>query len=544
MFNQKYNLHQRREKMNLTFESFTYNHNSVSLSNFTLSVGPITLFDSATLQLSYANIYGLIGRNGMGKSSLLKELKSICDHDRLRVLYVEQELILNERTPVQYVLDSNVKLKYLQDRVNQLKIIEEAKEEDNENELFNLLVEAEMELESYNPSKEIAQIRGILHGLGLTNEMMETPCHLFSGGYQVRISLARSLYLEPDLLLLDEPTNHLDLEAIMWLGDYLSRWKKIAIIVSHNIGFIDECCSNIINIENQKLFMYRGNYYKFKSEFQKKCTEEVKNYEKFEKKLKEMKKKSTKKQVEEWLARNKVTRPERNIRMRLEFADTTVIKSNLISVNNVSFHYSDCDKLLFENITFGLDMDSKVALVGLNGSGKSTLFKLITGELIPSSGSIQITNGVKIGYYNQHFDQQLPMDKTPVEYLTSVFGLDHEIVRSYLGRINLHSSAHVKQISQLSGGQKARVAFIKLVLSNPHVLLLDEPTNHLDIETIEALIDCLESFHGCLLLISHEAELINRLNSKIWYLHSSSIHFIDSYSDYANAIQNSKQISA
>lgn len=530
---------------NFIFEKFTYNINSLSLVNFNLSINSKLLFENSSLVLSYGQRYGLIGKNGYGKSSLLKQFKNICSEEKIRILYVEQELILDKRTPVQYILDSNIKLKYYQDQVKILNNLIDQDSSDYNEELFNKLADAENNLNSFNPDKEEALIKKILFGLGFDNIMLEKETAHFSGGWQMRISLARSLYLEPDLLLLDEPTNHLDLEAIIWLSDYLLSWKKIAIIVSHNIGFLNNTSTYILNIENKKIESYKGNYYKFKKANQQKNIEQKKKYENYDKKYKEMKKKGLiKSKLDEWIKKNYVERPEKDYNIRIEFFETKIYCSNLIKFDNIHFSYND--KKILDDISFGLSMNSKITLVGLNGSGKTTIIKLIMKEINPDSGYINIQDGIRVGYYNQHFDQHLPLDKTPIDFLYNLFPFDSENkkeqIRSYLGKINLESQAHTKLIGELSGGQKARVAFIKLIFECPHILLLDEPTNHLDIETVEALIDCLELYKGGILLITHEPELINRLDSKIWYLDTKNkkINFnIDSYDNYCNLILDS-----
>ena len=525
-------------KYNFIYEKFTYNFNSLSLLNFNLSINSKSLFEDSSLVLSYGQRYGLIGKNGYGKSSLLKQFKHICDDNKLRILYVDQELVLDERNALQFILDSNIKLKYYQDQVSFLNEELEKAEPELVEEIYSKLEEAETMLASFNPEKEEALIKKILYGLGFNNDMINQESRLFSGGWQMRVSLARALYLEPDLLLLDEPTNHLDLEAIIWLSDYLLEWKKIAIVVSHNIGFLNNTSTYILNIENKKIESYKGNYYKFKSAFNKKQIEMKKDYEKYEKKLKEFKKKGVSKtHVDEFIKKNNVPRPDKEYLLKIDFFETTKFNSNIIRFENVSFSYDN--KKILDDVTFGLGMDSKVTLVGLNGSGKSTVIKLIINEIEPQSGFINIRDGVRIGYYNQHFDQQLPFDKTPIEFLYNLLPVEsenkNEMIRSYLGRINLESSAHTKLIGELSGGQKARVAFIKLIFERPHILLLDEPTNHLDIETVEALIDCIEMYEGGILLITHEPELINRLGSQIWLMDvdTKKIKFnIDTYEDY------------
>jgi ATP-binding cassette subfamily F protein 1 len=532
---------------NFTYEKFTYNVNILSINNFKLSVGPKTLFDDSSLSFSYGQRYGLIGKNGYGKTSLLKQFKYLCNEDKLRILYVEQELILDERKPVQFILDSNIKLKFYQDRVTLLQAKFDNDESEFNEEIYKELEDAQMNLDSFNPDKEESLINRILFGLGFTKEMLDQPSNIFSGGWQMRLSLARSLYLEPDLLLLDEPTNHLDLEAIIWLSDYLQTWKKIAVIVSHNIGFINYVCTYTMNIEDKKLITYKGNYNKFKNTFTKKMTEMKKEYDKFEKKLKENKKKGlTKDKLAEFIKKNEVPRPYKDYDIKIEFLDTRKYNTPVIKINNLSFSYGD--KKILNNVTLGLGMDSRVTLVGLNGCGKSTLIKLIKEEIKPDEGDIFIQHGIKIGYYNQHFDQQLPFDKTPIEFLqdyapsSELIGKDinkYEIVRNYLGKIKLESSAHNKLIGELSGGQKARVAFVKLIFERPQILLLDEPTNHLDIETVETLIESLETFEGGILLITHEPEMIERLSNQIWMLNKNTqkiITNIESYDQYCNII--------
>jgi ATP-binding cassette subfamily F protein 1 len=532
---------------NFTYEKFTYNVNILSINNFKLSIGQKTLFDDSSLSFSYGQRYGLIGKNGYGKTSLLKQFKYLCNEDKLRILYVEQELILDERNPIQFILDSNIKLKFYQDRVTLLQAKFDNDESEFNEEIYKELEDAQMNLDSFNPDKEESLINRILFGLGFTKEMLDQPSNIFSGGWQMRLSLARSLYLEPDLLLLDEPTNHLDLEAIIWLSDYLQTWKKIAVIVSHNIGFINYVCTYTMNIEDKKLITYKGNYNKFKNTFTKKMTEMKKEYDKFEKKLKEAKKKGlTKDKLTEFIKKNEVPRPYKDYDIKIEFLDTRKYNTHVIKINNLSFSYGD--KKILDNVTLGLGMDSRVTLVGLNGCGKSTLIKLIKGEIKPDDGEIFIQHGIKIGYYNQHFDQHLPFDKTPIEFLqdyapsSELIGKDinkYEIVRNYLGKIKLESSAHNKLIGELSGGQKARVAFVKLIFERPQILLLDEPTNHLDIETVETLIESLETFEGGILLITHEPEMIERLSNQIWMLNKNTqkiITNIESYDQYCNII--------
>jgi ATP-binding cassette subfamily F protein 1 len=524
---------------NFNYEKKTITLDSISIRNFSLSVGGKDLFEDTDLQLGYGQRYGFIGKNGSGKTSLIKQIPSLCN-DNILVLYIEQELILDESrvdTPLEYVLGSNDKLSLMQQNVEKLRIMFDNDEIDHEK-----LAEAESELLSYNTDLEKVKVIQILNGLGFDDKMIKQPVNIFSGGWRMRISLARALYLEPDILLLDEPTNHLDLEAIIWFETYIKSWKKILIVVSHNIGFLNEVCTHIINIENKKLCTYKGNYSRFKLTYNKKLENQIKEYEKYEKTVKQMKKsgKYSKKDMDEYEKKHVPYRPEMYNNFSINFLEPLAVRnssSNYIRFENVSFGYSDKNKIL-DKVSFGLDSESRICLVGLNGSGKSTLIKLISGEIQPTEGEIIIKEGIKFGYYNQHFEQQLPFDKTPVEFLQDYIP-DMQEVRKYLGTIKLEGTAHNKKIGELSGGQKARVAMVKLIIERPHFLLFDEPTNHLDIETVEVLIESLESFKGGILLITHESELINSLDTQLWYMnkHTKKIDYnIESFDKYCEMI--------
>ena len=536
---------------NFIYDKLIYTSDSISINNFSLSVSGKSLFQDSSLIISPGNIYGLIGKNGCGKSSLLKQLSltNLFADNKIRVLYVEQELDISDKNPVDIIFSSNSKLAYITEQIEiiekEIKNLQDKEEPIYEDDLLlenlmNKYQEFQNQIIGFNKEAEISKIKSILHGLGFTHDSMEQSSSIFSGGWRMRISLARALYIEPDLLLLDEPTNHLDLEAIIWLSNYMESWKGVAIIVSHNIGFLNETCSQIMNIENLKLVTYRGNYTMFKKSLEQKHKNQIKLYDAYEKKLKEFKKNnSSKNGVEEFIKKNLVPKPEKQYYVKINFQPTNSFKSHVIKLEDLCFSYSD--KEILKNVEIGIDMNTRATLVGLNGSGKSTLMKLISGEIKPSSGTVWIQNNLRIGYYNQHFEEQLPMDKTPIEYLIDRIpdnlkdGNREITVRSYLGNVKLEGNAHNKKINELSGGQKARVALVKLIFQQPHVLLLDEPTNHLDIETVEALINGLKNFNGGILLITHEPELINSLESELWIMDKNTKQvskYLNSYENY------------
>ena len=516
---------------NLVAERIMFTKTTIGISSFDLAVPGKTLLTGAQLSMAPGNKYGLIGANGSGKSTLLKKLLFLrqgngkADSMQIDTLYVEQEYDADhDATPLEIVIGSNYKLQKYQQEIKRIEDLFETLTGDEEE--FEALQAKHAELYDYtnawNEDKERATVIKILMGLRFTDSDLSRPFSEFSGGWRMRISLARSLYLQPDLLLLDEPTNHLDFEAIIWLNSYLQTWKGTVIIVSHNIGFINDVCDYILAIESQKLTQYKGNYTSYKRAHENKHKEAVKAWEAYEKNLKALKSKGDKKKTEEFLAKTGVVhRPPKPFDGLIEFGEPTPLRGNIIAMEKVCFGYTP-DKPVISNVSIGIDSDSRIVLVGPNGSGKSTLVKLMTQEIVPTSGEVNFHTHARIGYYNQHFEAQLPLDRDPVDYLSSMIpnsligaGGPEQSVRSFLGRVRLEPSAHKKLIGELSGGQKARVAIVQLIFMQPNCLILDEPTNHLDMETVEALIDGLSEYAGAVVVITHDHNLIEAIDARV-----------------------------
>jgi ATP-binding cassette subfamily F protein 1 len=514
--------------------------NVIQASCFSIAINSKKLFENSSLSLAPNNIYGLIGKNGAGKTTLINHIShnKIPVNEKLFLLHLQQILEETEDNPVNILLQSGGPMFKYQKRANELLEIMENSEEDNiDDEIYEEYNEIEQKLATheFNIDRETSKIKSILNGLGFSEIMMEKPFSKFSGGWKMRISLAKCLYLEPDVLLLDEPTNHLDLEAVLWLGKYLeeSNKDKIILIVSHNIGFLNRVCTNILNIESLKLVNYNGNYTSFRQTLEKKFQNQVKEWTKVEKQIKKLNKKDSEKILKEKSDQG-IVKPERPYEVKFEFSNeysNTRTTHNLISFRDVDFSIGD--NILFEKLNFGIDSDSRICLIGKNGIGKSSLFKLIKGDYQPTNGSVVIDISVKIGYFNQHFETFLDNDKSPVEFLESrvpdnlLTTSKMQTVRKYLGNLKLEPKFHNTKIGNLSGGQKARVAFVYLIFQQPNFLLLDEPTNHLDIETIEALIEALNNFQGGFMIITHESELLDNLDPNIWLIKNKNI-IIDS----------------
>jgi len=417
-------------------------------------------------------------------------------------------------------------------------------------EIYTRLDEIEAHLAEHKASS-------ILHGLGFDDEMKQRATRDFSGGWRMRISLARALFRQPRLLLLDEPTNHLDLNAVIWLENYLLKWKNTLFVVSHDQDFLNSVCTDIYHLHQQNLAHYKGNYDKFKHEFVQMVDGERKAYDKQQKMIKSQnqQKRKTKsgqekaKEAAKFAARDSkkkndkksdqkekpalLARPPKDYTVNFEFPDSPRLDGIFLQIKEVSFGYPN-KPLLFKNVTIGIDEQSKIALVGNNGTGKSTLLKLIIGKIDPISGEVTRNRKLVIGRFSQHFVDQLTMDKNPVEYLTSLFPTKNpQEIRSMLGRVGLPGANHLQPITSLSGGQKSRVVFAEICGRSPQLLLLDEPTNHLDLESIEALAEGLNNFEGAVLMVSHDSRLITEVCSDLWICKNQGVTPYDGdFQDY------------
>ncbi|XP_022967736.1 ABC transporter F family member 4-like [Cucurbita maxima] len=551
------------------------NVKDITIDNFSVSARGKELLKNASVKISHGKRYGLVGPNGMGKSTLLKLLawRKIPVPKNIDVLLVEQEVVGDDRTALQAVVSANEELVKLRQEVADLQNSDAGQEEnDDDDDAGERLAELYEKLQLLGSDAAEAQASKILAGLGFTKDMQARPTRSFSGGWRMRISLARALFVQPTLLLLDEPTNHLDLRAVLWLEEYLCRWKKTLVVVSHDRDFLNSVCNEIIHLHDFKLHFYRGNFDGFESGYEQRRKEMNKKFEIYDKQVKAAKRSGSRAQQEKVKDRAKFAaakeasknksrgkvneddllpeapRKWRDYSVEFHFPEPTELTPPLLQLIEVSFSYPNREDFRLSNVDVGIDMGTRVAIVGPNGAGKSTLLNLLAGDLVPTEGEVRRSQKLRIGRYSQHFVDLLTMEETPVQYLLRLHpdqeGLSkQEAVRAKLGKFGLPSHNHLTPIAKLSGGQKARVVFTSISMSKPHILLLDEPTNHLDMQSIDALADALDEFTGGVVLVSHDSRLISRVcedeeKSEIWVVENGTVEFFPgTFDEYKEELQ-------
>ncbi|KAJ8906260.1 hypothetical protein NDN08_002753 [Rhodosorus marinus] len=491
-----------------------------------IQVGKLEILRNSTLTLAYGRKYGLIGRNGVGKSTLLRALynREIPIPENVNIIFVEQECAGTEKTVLQTVLLGDEEREWL---------LKEEKDLSNEKsgDAGTELEEVYLRLQEIDSDAAETRASTILTGLGFDQEMMNKPTNEYSGGWRMRVALAQALFCEPDLLLLDEPTNHLDVVALTWLEEFLLEWERTVIIVSHDRGFLNKVTQDTIHLHRQRLTYYGGNYDTFirvRAEHRKHAAA-VHDYQMRQKKhLQDFIGKfrnGHKKMARQAQARMKMlTKLEGRMEdmdyddpyLRLEFPDPGHLPPPCISVSEVSFGYTT-GPILYEQVNFGVDTDSRVAIVGKNGAGKSTMLKLLNGEILPVEGWISRHPKLRLAKFSQHHVDMLDLNKTPLQHMRSLWpDIPEGNFRRHLGQFGLSGNLAITPIKILSGGQKSRVAFAEMAYKQPHIMLFDEPTNHLDIETIESLAWSIMRFEGGAVLVSHDERLISLVAEEIW----------------------------
>ncbi|XP_012282805.1 ATP-binding cassette sub-family F member 3 [Orussus abietinus] len=525
----------------------------IRIENFDVAYGDRVLLQGADLTLAFGRRYGLIGRNGLGKTTLLRMIssKQLRIPSHVRVLHVEQEVAGDDTSALESVLACDHERSALLSREAELQsAIEKETASDSAGEELARIYEA-MRLAEVD--KAPARASEILSGLGFAVERQSWPTKSFSGGWRMRLALARALFSKPDLLLLDEPTNMLDIKAILWLEKYLQSWPTTLLVVSHDRNFLDTVPTDILYLRGQKIEAYRGNYEQFAKTKGERERNQQREYEAQQAK---------RAHVQEFIDRfrynaNRASSVQSKIKMleklpelkpmekegevTLRFPDVEQLSPPILQLNEVSFRYEggNDSSYIFTNVNLTATLQSRICIVGENGAGKTTLLKIITGALSPTRGTLHVHRNLKFGYFSQHHVDQLDMRVCPVELLQNHFpGKPTEEYRRMLGSFGISGDLALQTINSLSGGQKSRVAFALMCAAMPNFLVLDEPTNHLDIESIEALGKALQICQAGVILVSHDERLIRMVCKELWVCGEGSVKCIEGgFDEYRRIIE-------
>ena len=502
---------------------------------------------------------GLIGLNGAGKSTIIKimlgkeaiDSGNIFVNNNIVIGYLSQNHDFEDQknTIIEELYTVFKEEKEILDKINYLN--SKLKFNENINEILSEIEKLNTKYEALDGYSVDYKVKQVITGLELNHIENSLICEL-SGGEKTRLTLAKLLLKNPDLLILDEPTNHLDLVSIEWLEDYLKKYNKAFLIVSHDRIFLDNVCSKIFELENKKLYKYNGNFSDFILQKEMILKGELKRYEKEQEKIKKL---------EEYIERNRAGRMAKQAkgrqkildriesptdpifnpnRMKLKFKAKNSSGDNVLELKNISKTFDN--KKVLNNINFKLYKGEKVGIIGKNGIGKSTLLKIITNGLKADSGEVILGSRVDLGYYDQDHQNLYP-ENTILQEINTSINYTEQYLRTVAGGFLFTADDVLKKISTLSGGEKVRVSFIKLLQNEPHLLLLDEPTNHLDIYSIEILEDALEQFDGTMLLVSHNRHFLNSVCNTIYILDENGLRiFKGNYDDYKESLNKKNSI--
>jgi len=511
----------------------------VKVESFSVSSYGRELICDTTLELNMGRRIGLIGANGSGKSTFLK---AIAAREVPIPAHIDIFLLNEEAPPSEYTALEAVIAEVVKEQRRLETLAEEMAGNPDQENCQSLIEEIYEKLESMDPSSFQSRAAELLHGLGFSQTMMNKKTKDLSGGWRMRVALAKALFVKPTLLLLDEPTNHLDLEACVWLEEYLKTYEKILILVSHSQDFLNGVCTNIMHLHHTKLVYYSGNYSTYLKTREEKEVNQMKHYVKQQEEIEHIKKfiascgtyanlvkqaKSKQKIIDKMEAAGLIQPVKKEPVFSFRFVDTGKLPTPILAFDNVSFAYSGkAEDYLYQAIDMGADLDSRIALVGPNGAGKSTLLKLMCGDIQPSKGNVSRHPHLKIGRYHQHSVEQLDLTLSPVDYFRAKFAhlnFDMETWRAKIGQFGITGNQQLNPMKNLSDGQQSRIVFCELYVLNPNMLLLDEPTNHLDIECIDSLADAINAFTGGVVLVSHDFRLINQVAKEIWLCDKKTI---------------------
>ncbi|KAI1277029.1 P-loop containing nucleoside triphosphate hydrolase protein [Xylaria sp. FL0933] len=526
----------------------------IKLENVDVSIGGTRILTDTDLTLAYGHRYGLVGNNGVGKSTLLRALsrRELAIPTHISILHVEQEITGDDTTALQAVLDADVWRKVLMkeqkdittrlaqieaDRPSMADTSADAARLDRDREaLDQKLGDIQAKLAEMESDKAEPRAASILAGLGFSAERQQFATKTFSGGWRMRLALARALFCEPDLLLLDEPSNMLDVPSITFLSNYLQTYPSTVLVVSHDRAFLNEVATDIIHQHSERLDYYRGanfeSFYATREERKKIAKKEYENnvaqrahLQAFIDKFRYNAGKAAEAQSRiKKLERMPILQPpEAEYSVKFKFPEVEKLSPPIVQMSGVTFGYTP-DNILLKDIDLDVQLDSRIGIVGPNGAGKTTILKLLIGKLTPTQGLISQNSRLRIGFFAQHHVDALDLTMSAVSFMAKEYpGRSDEEYRRQLGSFGITGTTGLQKMAVLSGGQKSRVAFACLALTQPHILVLDEPSNHLDIEAMDALAEALNEFQGGVLMVSHDVTMLQTVCSSLWVCENGTV---------------------
>ncbi len=522
----------------------------IQLDQFSIRRGGRVLFQKASMQLHPGWKIGLTGVNGAGKSTLFSALLGGMEADSgslsrpnvWTVAHMAQEIKALDMKAIDFVLSGDEEYWTIQHQLDH-------PEQLSNDELAHLYSRFD-EINGYSASAKASQL---MAGLGFFEHQSQLDVSSFSGGWRMRLNLARTLMSRSDLLLLDEPTNHLDLDAILWLEDWLNSYEGTLVLISHDRDFLDAITDHILHIENQELTLYTGNYSTFETTRAERLAQQQQAFEKQQETRAHLQKYIDRFKAQATKARQAQSRIKQLERMQelapahvdtpftFSFREPSKMSSPLLALEHADIGYAS--KLIVTNVNLQITPTSRIGLLGMNGAGKSTLIKSLVGDLPLIQGQRYASELLNIGYFAQHQMDALDGNASPMLQLSRIADkkISHATLRAFLGSFGFSGERMDTPSESFSGGERARLALALIVWQRPNVLILDEPTNHLDLDMRHALTMALQDFEGAVVLVSHERQLIASVCDELILVHNGhSQSFDGDLNDYANWLRQAR----
>jgi ATP-binding cassette subfamily F protein 3 len=522
----------------------------IKIADASLRRGPRLLFEYVNLSFHAGQRVGITGANGIGKTSLFAVLDGTLQTDSgdvsipaaTEIASVSQEVHASKIKALDYVMEGDKKFGSAKEKVRQAELKKSGYD-------LSIAYDIYEQVDGYTAETRAAKL---LAGLGFSQIEQSKSFAEFSGGWRMRLNLARALMSPSDLLLLDEPTNHLDLDAIIWLENWLLGYDGMLLLISHDRDVLDAVCTHIVHIENQRVTSYTGNYSKFEEQRAVQLAGQQAAYLKQQREIEHIQsfvdrfraKASKAKQAQSRLKAlsrlEMINSAQIDSPFSFRFEEPQKMPNQLITVNNADIGYGDA--IVLQNVSMSIVPGDRIGLLGANGAGKSTLIKALVGDLSPICGDVDRAKELTVSYFAQHQVEQLRSDETPLSFLKRVDPKSSEgELRKHLGGFAFSGNAALASIGLFSGGEKARLVLAAIIRHKPNLLLLDEPTNHLDLQMRHALSVALQEFQGALVIVSHDRYLLQSVSDSLKFVHDGEVQdFSGDLDDYARWLIQSR----